>query len=168
MNTLQIAQILKSDTQLNKMSLGVFACDGIPTRATPQTCFVANTEPRSRPGEHWVGFYVNGDCECTYFDSYGSEPRTAFLPYLKTCQSYTWNKKQLQSDLSTSCGQYCILYLTLRSRGFKHSQILEHFDENLYENDELVTDWLNDSFNVDLEPLNADFVIAQLSRSRNP
>ena len=57
MNTLQLERALKHNTFTKKIFVGVFAADELPTLNTFPYGFVANTDPSTEPGTHWVAFY---------------------------------------------------------------------------------------------------------------
>ena len=58
MNTVQITYALKHDNITNKQFIGVFPSDRLPKKIKHYPCgFVANTDPRTKPGTHWVAFY---------------------------------------------------------------------------------------------------------------
>lgn len=161
MNTLQLNKALRSDPWVNLTFLGVFASDKLPS-LQKNTCFVANTEPSSLPGAHWVCFYI--DDKCHFFDSYGRDPKIYFTTHLN---DYTYNKQQVQSFFSACCGQYCIFYLCLKARGLSDADILLNFCSNLQENDEFVTDWVNKNFDLDLPVVDLDFIVCQVARAES-
>ena len=58
MNTLQLKWALEHNTFTKKIFGGVFAADELPkTFDTFPYGFVANTDPITEPGTHWVAFY---------------------------------------------------------------------------------------------------------------
>jgi hypothetical protein len=90
-------------------------------------CFIANTDPARRPGEHWVAFvtYANRPSVVEYFDSYGY-PISHYKDLAAGCEragyfgdAYTLvsaNARTLQHAQSIVCGHYCLLYLYLCAR----------------------------------------------------
>jgi hypothetical protein len=162
MNTLQLTHILQTDPNLAAISLGVFSSNNIPHKAKPNTCLIANTAPMGDSGEHWISIFIDSDRTGCYFDSYGSKPRTSFLPFLESCSTYKYNKQRVQSDITTVCGHYCIFYLLQRARGLSQSETINYFNENLYENDEFVAKHLSRRFDLVYQPIDLDFV-SQLS-----
>ena len=110
MNTEELRNILTRLLPSNKVNfLGVFARDQIPSLENIEypACFVANTDPESMPGEHWVAFYVKTMHKIDFFDSYGFHPRV----YGFTLPITSYNHTQYQSFNSRVCGHFCILYL---------------------------------------------------------
>ena len=97
-----------------------------PPHPSTGICCIVNTDPSSKPGQHWVAFYRDlqkppGHIE--FFDSYGHPPSfySFSLPDNLKIQS---NTHQLQSFSTNVCGQYCILFLLLRA-SHQHSSPLE-------------------------------------------
>ena len=111
MNTVQIREALKQDPITSKKFCGVFPSDKLPQTVDRYPCgFVANTDPSSEPGTHWVAFYFPSEQKGEFFDSYGQPPeqyRDSFGDFL---EPYEWqfNTRRLQSAWSDVCGQYCI------------------------------------------------------------
>ena len=69
MNTLQIKRALERDTFTKKIFGGVFAADELPKTITSPCGFVANTDPSTEPGTHWVAFYFPSREKGEFFDS---------------------------------------------------------------------------------------------------
>jgi len=115
----------------NVRFLGVFAADEIPdcastTRTTTAACFVANTDPAHKAGQHWVAFYMPpSPARLEFFDSYGLTPADYAFPSrrLPPEDRIFTNCVMLQSLTSNVCGHYCMIYLLLRSRGVTHFQV---------------------------------------------
>ena len=75
MNTLQIKQALERNTFTKKIFVGVFAADEVPEIIDTFPCgFVANTDPSTEPGTHWIAFYFPSREKGEFFDSYGNPP----------------------------------------------------------------------------------------------
>ena len=72
----------------------------------------------------------------------------------------------LQSPLSAVCGQYCIYFLLHPARGIPMRIVLNDFGPNVDENDKLVFDFVQRSFDYDgLTLLNTDLVVRHLWQS---
>ena len=115
MNTLQLKRALERNPSTRKIFCGVFAADQLPKINTFPCGFVANTDPITEPGTHWVSFYFPSLGKAEFFDSYGHRPEHYGF---KLYDIETWNNRKLQSSLSEVCGQYCIFYLYHKSRGY--------------------------------------------------
>ena len=58
MNGEQIDKALRSDDTVNEVYVGTFPADLLPyPKEFPGAC-IANTQPSSMSGEHWVAFYL--------------------------------------------------------------------------------------------------------------
>lgn len=80
---------------------------------------VYNLDPHYKSGSHWVANYIDiANHVCYYFDSYGIEPPTqvvAFMKWLTTQDpkmKLQYSKRRLQYS-NTECGMYCI-YVIIR------------------------------------------------------
>ena len=79
---------------------GIFASDNLPniSSAVRPLVLVANTDPNSRPGKHWICMYFDNNGSGEYFDSFGAQPNDMFRRYMnKHCDMWTYNDRQLQS-----------------------------------------------------------------------
>lgn len=88
MNSAEIDYALRHDQCTQESFAGVFPSDVLKTvvkHRTLPTCYVVNTDPASKPGEHWVAFYFPACLtdKVEYFDSFGQPPKPAFLQFAK-------------------------------------------------------------------------------------
>jgi hypothetical protein len=114
---------------------GVFSSDTLPTDPRLLVC---NTDPSTKPGEHWIAIYVDKNGCGEYFDSFGRHPSNHFVRYMNfNCKRWTFNKRCLQSRISAFCGYYCSLYVVLRCRGLDMIKIV-----GMFSNDTGYNDWL--------------------------
>ena len=128
MNTTEIEQLLAKQPGFQ----GVYSSDRLPNNPRLLVC---NTDPSWKAGEHWIAIYVDKNGRGEYFDSFGRRPDKHFERYLNAnCSSWTFNKKRLQSSISSFCGFYCVLFVVLRVRGFDLNK--------LFKNDTGYNDWL--------------------------
>ena len=164
MNSSQIFTILH--TRIPFQFYGVFPSDQLPETVTVfPACFVVNTDPSGKPGSHWVAIYIDENKHGEYFDSYGRPPVVlAVVNFLnENCPCWHYNEQQVQGLFSSVCGHYCIYFLLQRAYGLPLALILDKFSwKDLEENDQLVTDWLNENFELDTETYNVDFIINQI------
>src|SRR6266581_5462379 len=136
MNTNEINRVLHA--RCRGTFLGTFASDRLPGRLPSRRplFLVVNTDPQSRPGEHWVAIYIGRDSRGEYFDSLCQPTPRKFASYLdKCCTSWGTNSRQLQSGASRFCGHYCIFYCMFRSLGFSLKRIESCFTEDTGVND---------------------------------
>lgn len=123
------------------MLLGIFPCDRIPTRIPTRRplLLVCNTDPHTRPGEHWVVIYIGNDASGEYFDSFGQPPLPIFERFLsKFCSKWTYNSKQIQSVTSQVCGHYCAFYCLYKKLDYSLNDIINCFSHDTALNDLLV------------------------------
>ena len=150
MNTLQIKQALESNRFTKKNFCGVFAADELPKSLDTFPCgFIANTDPSTKPGTHWVAFYFPSHEKGEFFDSYGHPPE--HYKSFKFYKPEIWNNRKIQSSWSEVCGQYCIFYLYHKSRGYSMSKIVNMFTNNTSLNDCNVACYVKKHFNVVIE-----------------
>jgi hypothetical protein len=114
-------QKAKSGTKARGASVGSRPC------CYRARCFIANTDPSTAPGYHWVAFVVFASRPSIiyFFDSFGM-PLTSYDDLYKTCLNKGYfsdthivssvNSRSLQGPASTVCGHYCILFLYLCAR----------------------------------------------------
>ena len=77
MNTLQIERLLKKDLKSKTIFKKVCALDQLEKPTFP-SAYVINSDPSSKPGEHWVAVYFDKRGRGEYFDSYGPIARSPF------------------------------------------------------------------------------------------
>ena len=111
-NSLLIESLCDTSTRY----LGVFALDQLPPTLTNfPCCYVANTDPISLPGTHWVAFYLDSRTHLEFFDSYGNSPDLYNFPTPPKLTSIICNDYPFQKIQTSVCGQYCIFYLHQRA-----------------------------------------------------
>lgn len=99
---------------------------------------MVNTSDAKSPGEHWCSIYIpkkyNQNIE--YFDSFGLPAiNKHFLKFINNnCKQYVYNPLQIQSDISTVCGEFCVVFLHQRCVEKKTlEQFINQFDRNKLE-----------------------------------
>ena len=134
MNTSQLQCIISCDPVLHKQTVGVFAADQLPCVLPNMACgFIANTDVSSRPGQHWLAFFISDNTvEC--FDSYGQDPgvyNSLFSLWLRRhAKTVRVNRHRLQSENSNVCGLYCLYFLRQRFLGKCMETIVQPFTES--------------------------------------
>ena len=109
-----IDRILKKNCALYR---GVYASDELPTIIRRPSVIVANTEPASHQGEHWVCLYFDEEGHGEFFDSFGMPRKIVFKRYMdENCIAWTFNNKRMQSIVSKFCGHYCIWFCLMKNR----------------------------------------------------
>ena len=166
MNTSQLMRAIKSDFEIHSLCLGVFASDQIPKRTAG--CMIVNEEDSSKGGSHWIALFVLPDNKIEYFDSYG---RAKMVPKIATFLKpfdVTRSKTQMQSNFSSCCGQHCLYYLWHRCRGLTFAEIMGTYGSNQQDNDSEVTEFVNDTFGLDTEPVDVEFTVQQICKVLTP
>ena len=147
MNTAQLQCCIECNPVLTGHILGVFPADHLPEEVPYYPCgFIANTDVSSKPGQHWIAFFLpqNRIVEC--FDSYGQYPgkyNSHFQRWVaKHTHRLTWNQRRIQSDVSNVCGLYCLHYLYQRLTGHTMTDIVRFFStSHLEANDQFIYDF---------------------------
>lgn len=139
MNTIQLTCDMMQDKTLKKIFRGVFPADKLPKLKKP-AMIIANTDSSDQPGSHWVAFFLPQKGPTEVFNSTGQGVENEyFIKFLENnCKKFVFNKKRLQGNLSSTCGQYCAVYLYQRSRNMSFKKFLDLFSNNFDENDEKI------------------------------
>lgn len=148
MNTTQIEKVFEK----NKRFLGVFPSDRVPSlkRFSTEKGLIVNLDPASKPGSHWVALFITprGKGKKTlveYFDSYGFPPMVN-LPRSKQ-QNYriVFNKCRLQGYNTTTCGQFCVYFVSQRLKNKSFAWIVSKL-KGQPNPDAFVRKYVRDSF----------------------
>lgn len=140
MDTNKIYSLLKK--RCGKTFVGVFASDRLPGSLPPRRplILVANTDPHTKNGEHWVCLYIDNHGE--YFDSFGEMPSEIFHRYMdKFCSTWLKNSVKIQSVLSAMCGHHVVTYALMKMLGHSLHEII-----NMYTDDTAVNDMISHNF----------------------
>ena len=114
--------------------LGVYPRNQIPRivrNSHISFCFIANTDSSLGTGKHWVAFHVEANGFCEFFDSLGASPSS--YGFILSVPVHCVFTSPIQSRKSFLCGQFCILYLYLRSKDKNIKDYLS--DHTLLENE---------------------------------
>jgi hypothetical protein len=142
MDNRDLTKIFSEDTFVAPHFRGVYPrdifCNNFTSTQLSSTGFyVFNTDDSTRPGAHWIAVHAT-EHRVTFFDSYAFPPH--ILPDVYAAlripqrRQLVWNRVPMQGLLSTVCGDYCVLFCTLTSRGWT----LDDFCERMlaFENSE--------------------------------
>ena len=128
LSTTQIEKRAHLDGMLSTIWLGVFPADRLPSRITQYPRgLVANTDPSTQPGMHWVAMYFPDASTSEFFDSYGFPPSFYSPHFEKLLGKFPTQKRNtndLQSLTSNVCGYYALNYVYQRNRGKTMNQIV--------------------------------------------
>jgi len=148
MDSLQLQRILSR----RPCFLDVYASDQLPSRISKYpACFVANIDPSTQAGSHWVAFYVVSPKELEFFDSYGHSPQYFKGPLADFSFKFkhvTYNSVPVQSNKTAVCGQYCVYYLICKCRGQSLNDIMSSFVTKNIANDIRVYNYVSKRFRV--------------------
>lgn len=138
MDSIELTEALQ--TLKGPKTRGVYPADRIPRVLAKPAVIIANEQDHTLPGSHWVAMYFSRNGRAVFFDSYGRPPqRKLFTNRLKINSArFEWNKKKLQSDFSSVCGQWAFIFLTYMNRGFSLREFLKMFSKNTNKNDKLI------------------------------
>ena len=87
---------------------GGFLRDTLPKEAKLNECGILNLDSSSGDGTHWVMWFKKGKDKC-YFDSYGVQPSSELIAYLKSPIFY--NSLRVQQNGEVFCGHLCLFAL---------------------------------------------------------
>ena len=93
---------------------GVFLRDTLHTKTKLNECGILNLDSSSGDGTHWVMWFKKGK-DKFYFDSYGVQPPSELIAYLKSPLFY--NSERVQKNGEVFCGHLCLLTLKQLSLG---------------------------------------------------
>ncbi len=143
----QLQHIVNCDARTERQFLGVFSADRLPVRMPSRSMLIVNCCNHNRPGGHWIAMYRGDGDTLEMFDSFGLPPQLYNL-HLPRADVLVYNTKQLQSQDSVVCGQYCLYYVYFKARGYAMSDIVSVFSNDNYNNDIYVFDTVLKLYNV--------------------
>lgn len=166
MNTHKLIGLCKNDPELKLLFAGVFPADQLPKSSIYPAAYIVNTDPRNKPGTHWIAIYIDYEMCGDYFDSYGRKPLPGFKTFLdKNCIEWEYNSKQIQAPLTSVCGQYCLYFLYHRARGVSMREIVQRFGQDKLENDKLVMEFVNSTFKTDTDMIDVKYIVNQVCKA---
>ena len=157
MNAAEINQALSFHPVTKNVFVGCFAADQVPGHfdRAPAACIV-NTDPAHKKGEHWIALYKDEKTE--FFDSYGKSPdfHGFSSPIFQGAITQT---SKLQSDLSTVCGQYAMLFVYSLCSSMSFDSFVSRFTSDRQKNDRFVLREVNKLFKIKTELFDPDIFI---------
>lgn len=89
---------------------------------------ILNTDEVGKNGTHWVCIYKDSKCG-EFFDSLGKPPEHYHDYWQRELMSnnncYWYNCTQIQPNNTRTCGEYCIVYIFLRSNNYSLERIVK-------------------------------------------
>jgi hypothetical protein len=141
MNSIQLKNcFVKND---KKYFSGVYAADTLPNKVKLPVGLIANTTPKTIPGDHWIAIYIDEKKHGYYFDSFGRPPMVpSILSFLrKKCVKIQYNTKQVQHLNSIKCGQFSAVFLKFRTNGGSPKRFLDLFNHDLSLNEKIINSY---------------------------
>lgn len=154
MNGIEIDKILVRNSVTRPYYLGCFASDQVPQAVgMPHSwCLVANLDPAYMAGSHWVALFSPRAGAVEYYDSFGRwpPPSPEICHFLDHFDRVQYNRQQLQSTGSKSCGKHVIFFLHQRCAGNPFGSIVRQLANGSTKADERVSQFIKRSiFNED-------------------
>ena len=162
MNTTELHQLLTQEPITQPYIGDVCALDQLPRKVTRRPkLYIVNSQPKHRPGKHWLVLYFPRVGPAEFFDSLGHGPRYyswRLERYLKKQGGYyIRNQRRVQQVGTKACGHFCYYYAYQRCVGRSMRQILRDFHHTrLTINEKLVTEFAEDKEMNDLADLMQD------------
>ena len=144
LSTQELNAMADQDPLLKKVFEGTGPCDGLPRHPKKKACYIVNTDPEGKPGEHWIALWTENNV-CEVMDSYGLP--LEWYPYTQPLinwisqhwKHWVHNGTTLQGLHSHACGHYCLAYLKMKARGGSLQDFLALFSDHDYvQNDQKV------------------------------
>ena len=110
----------------------------LPNLSNGRHCFVINTDPANKPGEHWQCVYMDKK-EINFYDSFGDEIDDKLMNDIRMLdkkfpgdgyRKFKFNTIQHQDDRSDNCGHFCCKFLIDRLRG-KSFKVASGYDQSV-------------------------------------
>ncbi|GFQ89000.1 uncharacterized protein TNCT_458131 [Trichonephila clavata] len=90
MDTQTLLRLARSDPIIARRFGGVFASDQLPNNRGYYRSFIVNTDSSLEKGTHWQAMFFDEADKCTFFCSYGTDPRET-LKFLSIKIRQKWN-----------------------------------------------------------------------------
>lgn len=150
MDSDDITRVLRNNALTRRYFCGVYAANRLPLIPLNRPSFViANTDDDTRPGTHWVCFYMPiFGTGVHYFDSLGNPPQVPnFLRFIALNGGlYSSCYRQIQSVYSDVCGEFCCTFVLYCSMGYSLVEFKQLFRFSYPRNDHLLVERFNESF----------------------
>lgn len=146
-----IAMVASGHWHTNPYFAGVYAVDSLPLIIEDKSSFIiVNTDVLSGTGQHWVLINILSKSDpYEWFDPLGKSPEHyshALYDFMTQngIKPFIMNTEQVQSDISDSCGYFCLYVGDFRCVGYTLNYILDKFKKrNLSSNDLLVENYVH-------------------------
>ena len=139
MDTNELLSFMENDSSIKAMMGGVIPKDLLPAPTSKPKLFIVNLDKSNEKGSHWVALLLTNKYINEYFDPLGNLPDSYFREYFNFYSLYCLvNRKQCQSENTSSCGLFCLFYCYSRARGKSLQEIVTQFTTDLTQNEKFV------------------------------
>ena len=149
MRTENLNKILQTSAVTRKSYLGTYPACIFPKTNKNMYSFISNTSNHfDTKGEHWVGWFINGDI-VSFFDSYGRSPYDVTFPHhFKTFankfKTLKFSKRRIQGWTSVACGYFTIHFIYDFCLGIDYKNFLNEYSRSNFDrNDSIVYEIVN-------------------------
>ena len=97
--------------------------DTLPTKTKLNECGILTLDSSSGDGTHWVMWFKTGQ-DKFYFDSYGVQPPSELMTYLKSPIFY--NSERVQQSGEMFCDHLCLFTLKQLSLGNNLQAVIDY------------------------------------------
>ena len=145
LSTMDINTILRENSVTRKYFLGTYPSCLTPRPKKKTYAFITNTDEHDMPGDHWNGWFVEGQM-ISFFDSFGRAWDDETLPeyykdIVKPFEQVTYTNTRVQGWDSVACGYFCVHFLYIKSLGLDYKKLLDDYSKDFEENDNIVYDF---------------------------
>ena len=165
MNSAEIDSLIRRDGCSSATFLGVYPRDRLPDPTTiplsPPVTLIVNHDASGSPGTHWSAMYAHPRERIgCYFDPWGAPPLPPFSAFLDVLTSGNWvyNDRRLQSALSTTCGQFCLVFVWHKCRDYPFADILDMFHDSQVVNDRQVVRFVGEHYGMRTNSVDMEFL----------
>lgn len=104
--------------------------------------YVVNTDVSTGYGKHWTVIFLPKDGPAEFYDSLGHHPRLYSRDIERFLTAYgcgyVFNCKRLQNYNSTTCGKFCLFFISKRCKGVAFADVIQGFGDDLNVNEHKV------------------------------
>lgn len=130
MDSRTIDQILRRNKVTRLLYEGCFPSDMLPRPTRYPMALVANLDPASLPGSHWVAIYAESPAKAYYFCPFGDPPKGNLLRYLSIFSDVTRNKCVFQPLDSVACGYFAMYVVYHLCLGLSFPEVLSRLSHS--------------------------------------
>lgn len=129
LSNLQIEKVMQRYKNLSKFFKGCYALDELSSlNFRSRSAFIVNTHIRGKTG-HWLAIVIPDNNTVEYFDSFGRNPSGPLNNFVNRFDKKIINKKCFQHALSSTCGEFCVFYITEHFKGSSPTEIFSTLDK---------------------------------------